>query len=153
MRSANLVNDRPNSWKNSDCNLGYVLAEAQTAVAALDEICAAGIAPAAIQVPEAYLPQIATAYERLDELTRYLPKVECWCVVKYYHHPNWSPAVWVGCTTEAQARALAPALKQFYTRPGCVDPEEFRAERAPCPVNQIVRPEVTVEEYLSHIIR
>lgn len=102
---------------------------------------------------------LVKAWELLDGIASDLPRVEVWCVIKHYANHDrvtgqWKPATWLGCTTQAQAESLAPAIDEHYrTSNPHWGPnfDTFTAERAHIAVSMVVHPDLTVEEYLAYL--
>ena len=134
----------PGSWNTSECNLQSVRYRLVCALSALDDAArAAGICDlndreamrACTTLPESAAPLLREAFEVLDEVTRYLPSIEVWCVVKHYSDPDWEPAVWCGFLSMEQADAFGAAIDAHYAveakrRGGRVD--RFLVERRQC---------------------
>jgi hypothetical protein len=109
--------------------------------------------PDKTEVSFEYLPEVAAAWSLLRNLTDALPKIVTWCVVKHYanHDPadnSWKPAVWVGCTTKAQAEELAPAIQKHYSKKYDYG-DRFVVEQRGCHVRDILNPCMTVEQYIN----
>lgn len=94
---------------------------------------------------------VIEAFHFLDNVIDYIPEVNCWCVVKKYADPTWKDAVWIGCTNQEQAETMRPAIFEHYRNQshGMTYRDTFEVEFRPCSILQILRPEVTVEEYLQ----
>lgn len=151
-----LVSRRTNAWSPDDCTLEYVRAELMRALRAVDAVSTGGTV-----VAEKHVGELKVAFDALHELHRYLPEVECWCVVKHYagHVADvdpWEPRVWVGCSSREQAEELAPAIERHYARQdkesGVLSRiDRFKVERRGCSVSQILHPSVDAKTYLERL--
>lgn len=94
----------------------------------------------------------------LHEATWCLPHVPGWCVMKHYynHDPKtglWKPAVWIACTTEAQANEFAPAIEEFYKNRSkhLKRHDTFKVEYGKTKVRNFIAPDCTPDEYLKRL--
>lgn len=111
----------------------------------------------ALTVPIVDAERIADAWRRLRHLERALPRVRCWAVVKHYAHDpeTWKPAIWCGFYTKRQAQRFAPKLEEFYAR-GEKRPryrDRFKVEFVSVGVSEIMRRDLTPEQYINGIAR
>lgn len=95
---------------------------------------------------------VKEAFHLLDNITDYMPRVECWCVVKKYADPSWADSIWIGCENADQAASMATALlKHSQSKQDHPYRDSFVAEYKPCRILDIIRPDVTTEEYIDSL--
>lgn len=139
---------RTNGWHDHQCTAEFVRKQLRKALDALEGL-------EGKKAPQKAASKVRTAYQSLDELARYLPKVECWCVVKYYppHYWDiWKPAVWDGCLTKKQAEAFAKICQEHYAR-DTGRGERYVVERRACDIRMIHSRSVTPDEYREALTR
>jgi len=103
--------------------------------------------------------ELADVAAFLQNAPNYMPKVKAWCVVKHYrdHDPEtgqWSPAVWVGFTNQAQAEQFAPVIQAHYdaAAPGGKGwGDKFLVEFTECAIQRVVQPWLAPREYVRRL--
>lgn len=134
---------RSNGWSSDDENTEFVKGALISALHALKG-CDGG------ELPLDAFSKLVEAAEALDQISRYLPKIKAYCVVKHYHSSGWSPAVWLGFTTETQANAFRDVIAAHYSaeakRNGW-NLDEWKVELQPCRIHRMVKPGALASEW------
>lgn len=145
------------SWDRHEADLpADILVRLGEAMSAVRQVVEAQV------VNESAVTDLVRAWNLLDHVTDALPDVNLWCVVKHYRAHlaetgSWRPAVWVACTTKAQADEFATAIHEHYVQEnawrGSDAHDTFVSERADARVSQIVDPNLSAEAYVAGLMR
>lgn len=144
MNETRLAKGRPNSRPSDGNTVGFVKGAAMRVLAAL-----AKYPEDAHELPIEAMDDLAAVYNDLHELSWYTPDVVCWCVVKNYSDPGWSPAVWCGARTKQHAEKLHEAVVAHYAdeakRHGW-RADKWTVELRACPITQVIAPGLSAEQ-------
>lgn len=125
-------------------NLRKHLAAALEALTGLDE---------SKPVPLSKVSRAVDAYEALDNIEYFLPKVEAWCV---YRTPNengdWA-RIYCGALTEAQAGRLLKMVAAYEQKKERAHPwwekesERLAVKKMPCAIADLVHPDMPDDQF------
>ncbi len=105
------------------------------------------------------IKSVLALYEQLKDIHREVPKVRCWCVVKFYsENPkglkghSWEPRVWTGHTTKAQADEFAPAIEKHYQKGRANhDGDRFKVLYRECSFPDLMEPDISAEQFCKRL--